>query len=339
MKARFVLSKKKVLEQYNILKDLGLKVSYSVKTNPEVSKVLEEETDCWFSIHSKNNLNYIKDKSKVWYLPQAWSKEDIKELVGLGINKFIIDNETDLKVLLEFKFESKIDLLLRMKLKENTIFTGKYYVFGFDCKELNEWISKLRDLEFIDRLGVHFHRKTHNLSEWSLKLELLDSLEEETLKKIDLMNIGGGMPAKYKNINPKTMPHIFDKIKELKEWLGEYNVELISESSRFICAPAVKLETEIKLVLGNTVIVNASVYNTAMDILLVPIKLLIEGELDKGKEYVVKGSTPCSADIFRYKVKLNSPKVGDKITFLNAGAYNFHTNFCNLNKIETVVVE
>jgi len=44
-------------------------------------------------------------------------------------------------------------------------------------------------------------------------------------------------------------------------------------------------------------------------------------------------------DIFRYKVYLNSPKVGDKIRFLNAGAYNFSSDFCNLKKLKTEIVE
>ena len=44
-------------------------------------------------------------------------------------------------------------------------------------------------------------------------------------------------------------------------------------------------------------------------------------------------------DIFRYQVYLRDPKAGDKLVFLNAGAYNFTTDFCNLEKMETVVVD
>ncbi|MBT5924699.1 decarboxylase, partial [Candidatus Woesearchaeota archaeon] len=66
--------------------------------------------------------------------------------------------------------------------------------------------------------------------------------------------------------------------------------------------------------------------------------LLVENELEKhqGEPYVIKGITPCSLDLFRYRVYLNEPKVGDKITFLNAGAYNFSTEFCDLEKLETI---
>ncbi|MBL7169437.1 MAG: decarboxylase, partial [Candidatus Aenigmarchaeota archaeon] len=44
-------------------------------------------------------------------------------------------------------------------------------------------------------------------------------------------------------------------------------------------------------------------------------------------------------DIFRYRVKLKNPKVGDKIVFLNAGGYNFTTDFCNLPKLDVEFVD
>jgi len=54
--ARFVLSKKKLLEQFKLLEDLGLKISYSYKTNKEVGNVLQEISDCDFSIHSREEI-------------------------------------------------------------------------------------------------------------------------------------------------------------------------------------------------------------------------------------------------------------------------------------------
>ena len=113
------------------------------------------------------------------------------------------------------------------------------------------------------------------------------------------------------------------------------------EPGRFIAAPAGKLITQVVGIHDNNIIVNASVYNTDMDALIVPVKLLVEGELKQGegKNYVVKGSTPCSMDLFRYRVWLFDIKVGDELVFLNAGAYNFSTNFCDLEELETEVVE
>ena len=69
---------------------------------------------------------------------------------------------------------------------------------------------------------------------------------------------------------------------------------------------------------------------------------MVEGEIgkEKGQPFVIKGISPCSMDLFRYRVYLGAePKVGDELVFLNAGAYNFSTDFCDLDKIETEIVE
>ena len=43
VEARFVLYKGRVIEQYNKLRELGVRVSYSYKTNRDVGNVLQED--------------------------------------------------------------------------------------------------------------------------------------------------------------------------------------------------------------------------------------------------------------------------------------------------------
>ena len=66
MTSKFVLSKSKVHEQYSKLKELNVKISYSWKTNPQVGKILEDKTDSWFSIHSLEEIQDIKNKRRIW---------------------------------------------------------------------------------------------------------------------------------------------------------------------------------------------------------------------------------------------------------------------------------
>ena len=332
--ARFVLSKSKVLGQYEKVRKFGF-VSYSSKTNQDVTKILEENTDSMFSVHFFNELKHLKDMSRVIFLAQAWNQSDIKKLIEGGINYFVVDNESDLDELIKFLDlnDVKINLLLRLKLKENTIKTEKYFVFGMKVETVNRRLKELKNHKNISKLGIHFHRKTQNMSEWNLTYELSKIIDWYL---VDIVNIGGGIPSVYANTNEEVIRTVFEKIKEFKEFI---NKELIIEPGRFIAAPAVKLITKIIGIHENNVIVDASVYNTDMDSLIVPVKLLIEGELKKGVPYAVKGTTPCSLDLFRYKVYLENPKVGDELVFLNAGAYNFSSDFCDLEKLETEVVE
>ena len=257
----------------------------------------------------------------------------------MGVKSFVVDNENDLQVLLD-NLDQNINLLLRMRLKEHTVHTGKHFVFGFSSSKINKLIPELKENSKINKLGVHFHRKTQNVSEWSLKEELIDSISEENFSKLDYVNIGGGIPAQYKNFRKEVVDYIFGKIKELKEFLNKKDIKMIIEPGRFIAAPAVKLECEIINSYDNNIIVNASVYNSAMDTFVAHIRLLVENEVENSKfKYTIKGFTPDSLDIFRYSVYLEKePKVGDKIVFLNAGAYNYSSNYFNLDKIQTEIV-
>ncbi len=351
-KPHFRISRSKVLEQYRKAEDISDIVSYSSKTNSEVTKILESDTDCMFSVHFENELKHIKDLSRVWFLAQAWDAEKIQSLISRGVRSFVVDNESDLDIMIEYLQENddlptRIDLMLRVKLREMTLRTEKYYVFGMGCETVNKRIRLIRSESSLDgkigSLGVHFHRKTQNMSEWRLKYDFTQMIDEDVIGMIDAVNIGGGLPSSYANTNDDVIPGIIGRIDDFRKWLKERDISMIIEPGRFIAASPARLVTHIIGIYDNNIVVDASVYNTDMDALIVPVKLKVEGELsqddDSARSYVIKGCTPCSLDLFRYRVFLKGPKVGDEIVFLNAGAYNFTTDFCDLEKLETVIVD
>lgn len=342
--AKFVLSKKKVIDKYNELKKTGLIVSYSYKTNREIGNILQKLTDSEFSIHEFVEIDMIKNKDKISFFAQAWNKEQIKEIINKGVKKFVVDNEIDLNLLLEVikKLNIKVDLSIRMKFQEHRIGSGKYFVYGLPAIKVNHIIENIKDNKNLNKIGIHIHRKSQNTTEWEIKQELEDSLNKKSLERLNFVNIGGGLPSVYKSYTAKVMPYIFDKINEAKEWLKENNIETIIEPGRFIAAPAIKLFTKIIQVQGNNIIINTTLYNCALDTLIGHHKMIIENELkpeDKGQYYLVKGNSPTRDDIFRYKVKLNNPKVGDKMVFINAGAYNYTTDFFGYKKLKTEIIE
>lgn len=345
MKARFILSKKKVIEQYNQLKSLGLHVSYSYKTNREIGNVLQNLTDCDFSVHNLEETEMIKNKKKIWFFSQAWNNGEINKILKNGVRNFIVDNEIDLNLLLNVIEERniKINLGFRMKFREHRIGSGRYFVYGLSARRVCDVLGRLKNNPFINKIGIHLHRKSQNTSEWDVVNELKDSFGKEYLDLINFVNIGGGLPIKYKTYSANILPYIFDKIKEVRDFLAKHKIEIFIEPGRFIAGPPIRLETEIIRVDENVIVLNCSIYNSAIDTVITNIRLLVEGELrehsEEGDFYLIKGNTPTRDDMFRYKVRLNKPKIGDRIIFLNAGAYNWFSDFCNLKKLETVIVE
>ena len=338
--AKFILSKKKVLEQYDKLRDLGLKVSYSYKTNKEVGKVLQDVcSDCDFSIHAKEEIEMIKEKSKIWFFTQAESEDELKEILDKGIRNFVVDNEIDLERILNVAKEigEKINLSLRMKFQEHRIGTGKYFVYGMSSKVVNEIIGRIGEEQFIDKLGIHIHRKTQNTSEWEIKSEIEDSLINESLERINFVNLGGGLPSVYRGYTSNILDYVFERLSDAKKFLDDWKIETYIEPGRFIAAPSVKLETEIIQIQESNIVINTTIYNCALDTVMTGTKMLIEGELEVGKDFLIKGNSPTRDDIFRYKVKLKNPKIGDKVVFLNAGAYNYTTDFFGYKKLKTII--
>jgi ornithine decarboxylase len=344
-KTKFFLSRKKVREQVRKL-DFFDGVCFSWKTNPDVGQVILEEGLAEFSITSKNELFQFLSSGgqisidKVWFFALAIDFNDLDEIFETGVRNFVIENVYDLEVLKNYISEKKIkiNVLLRMKLRENSVFTGKHFIFGMKTDVIKKEILELYKNDFFEKIGVHFHRKTQNVSEWNLLNEVKNSIGD-ILDKIDILNLGGGLPANYKNIHDRALIGIFEKIQNLIDYVKEFGCRVVIEPGRFIAASSLILKTKIVLIQGNCCFVDWSIFNGALDTVIANIKLNILEEVDSGERFMIKGITPDSSDIIRYSVMLNNPKVGDVITFLDAGAYNYQTNFCALEKIETVVLE
>ena len=342
--AKFILSKQKLLNQIQIIEDLNLKISYSYKTNREVGNVLQEVCNCDFSIHVKEEIDMIKDKSKIWFFVQAESEKELKEILEKGVRNFVIDNEVDLERILNVikKEITRINLSLRMKFQEHRIGSGKYFVYGMSSKKINEIIREIKDNPFIGKLGIHIHRKSQNTSEWEIRDEIENSLVKESLERINFLNFGGGLPTEYRSYTSKILVYIFEKIIQAKEFLKQHGIESYIEPGRFLAGPCIKLQTEIIQIYGRNLVLNTTIYNCALDSALLGMRMLVEKELsdsEDGEYYLLKGNSPTRDDIFRYKVKLQNPQVGDKIIFLNAGAYNYSTDFFGYKKLKTEIKE
>ena len=339
--AHFTISKQKTIQQYKDLQKHVDVVSYSAKTNYEVVPLLEE-TDAQFSIHSERALQHISRNGKTMFFPQGWTKKDIQRLIQKGVYTFILDNEPDIQTLLQtITPEHDLNILLRLRLKERSIRTGKHYVFGIYSDTLNTYIPKLLEHKGVSQVGVHAHRKSQNVSEWRLRDAFTQNIDKEYHDQIHLISMGGGIPVTYNNYTRDNTTYIKKQIQNLHDWTKQNDITLITEPGRYIAAPPGKLHTTIKHRYDNNLILDCSVFNAAMDTFVLNTRLEVEQETTKenGQPYTLKGTTPDSLDIFRYKVYLNKPEVGDTITFKNATAYNYASDFCDLPKLPTKIIK
>ena len=104
-KAKFIISRNRVLEQYDkIRKECDL-VSYSSKTNPLINSILEEKTDSLFSIHmiselENKNSEYFQTlvEEGIRFMEELAVLHDISNDTGWqGIGNIRINPETKMK--------------------------------------------------------------------------------------------------------------------------------------------------------------------------------------------------------------------------------------------------
>ena len=330
----FTIATDKVIDQYEYMQRFADTVNYSAKTNYDIIPVLEERTDAGFSVHFDHALGYIDDYQRVTFFLQGTSRDELTSLYEAGITTFVVDNEPDLALIEQWIEDANpsITLYLRMQRREHTVQTGKHYVFGLSSTTVNEAIQRLADHNA--DLGVHVHRKTQNVAEWRLSDELDNALNDTTLNTIDALNAGGGFPVQYKNYQRNTLSSIKQRFDDLKTWASTHDIDVIIEPGRIIAGPPGKLHATIINVYDDTVVLDTSVFNAAMDTFATNTRLEIVGENEDGDghAYTVKGRTPDSLDIFRYKAWLDDPERGDTLTFKNATAYNYASDFCDLQQ-------
>ena len=322
----FLVSKKEIHKRIREITSFSDETYYSYKTNPFIGDYIASNNLLPLSLNLFYSLQHLSKRAlsrSIYYL-QGEDKQLIKKIVDMGITRFVVDNEPDLSRLLEVTLPK--ELFIRVKFREHTFYTGKNFVFGISWKKLLGLI-KHYNLDRVDSLGLHFHRKTQNIGDWYITHEFKYLFPSEAHRFIQKVNIGGGIPFVYANSQPDVSTILRD-IASFRDYLHDHGLLLVIEPGRYIAAPSVKLRTRVINAYDNTLVVNASIHNAYIDTFLLNIRLRILDEQKQGYCYTIKGYTLDSLDIFRYKACFSSQKkVGDEIIFLDAGAYNFHCSF------------
>jgi len=320
----FVFSRKIIKQQHQKLKKaFNAEILYSFKTNPH-SKIIRflHELGCGFTICSIEELEQIRKMIKN---PKISFLNPGAGLSNLNIKDVVVDSESQLEKI----NKQEHNIWLRI----NTIL-DKDSLLGVSIERADEIAKK------VNLHGIHNHLKTQNtnLKLWKTNIKKLTDFAKK--HKIENINIGGGFPIPYL----KKVPSLEQIADAVKPFLSGFSITI--EPGRYIAAPSGVLLTKVRLIKKlknkNIAILDASVYNSSMDTIIMNQELpcLVANKMDKKQttEYVLRGCTPDSLDVFRKKVKLPKLHEGDIIAFMNAGAYTFASDFLSLKKPEAYFI-
>ena len=320
------------------------KVLYAVKTNPN-EKVLKQiisngVTD--FDVASINEVKLIKkikSDANMFFMHTVKSKESIaSSYFDYGVKNFALDNKDELrKILIATNYAKDLNLFVRIAISNEHAEIDLSRKFGAMPSEALGLVRLCK--ENSKKIGLSFHvgsQCMHKIS-YSKGINEIGNIIKKTKIVPDIINIGGGFPSVYPDLNPEPIINYFNEIKKALEKLKLSKLpEIICEPGRAIVAESGSTIVKVMLRKKQNLYINDGTYGSLFDAgvpnFVLPTKMITDGRLHSKKltAFSFFGPTCDSLDYMKGPFLLpNNIKEGDYIELGQLGAYGitFRTNF------------
>ena len=320
------------------------KVLYAVKTNPN-EKVLKniisngiENFDA-ASITEILLIKNIKPDAHIYFMHTVKSRDNISEAYfNLGIRDFALDTKDELIKILEATNHAKdLTLYIRIAISNEHAEIDLSRKFGAHASEALGLVRLCK--EHSNKIGISFHvgsQCMHKIS-FTKAIAEVGNIIKKTKIVPDIINVGGGFPSVYPDLNPEPLENYLD---EIKKSIAKLNLpsmpELICEPGRAIVAESGSTIVKVNLRKKQKLYINDGTYGSLFDAgvpnFILPSKMISNGRVHSKKltAFNFYGPTCDSMDFMKGPFLLpNNIKEGDYIELGQLGAYGitFRTKF------------
>ena len=320
------------------------KVLYAVKTNPN-EKVIKQIILSGiqdFDVASLNEIRLIKKikpDSNLFFMHTVKSKESISSAYfNFGVKNFALDSKDELRKILEATNQAKdLNLYVRIAVSNEHAEIDLSRKFGAAPSEALGLVRLCK--EYSKKLGISFHvgsQCMHKIS-YSKSLSEIGNLIKKTKIIPDVINVGGGFPSIYPDLNPEPLINYLDEIKKSLKKLNLSKLpEIICEPGRAIVAESGSTIVKVILRKKQNLYINDGTYGSLFDAgvpnFILPNKIITSGRIQSKKltSFSFFGPTCDSLDYMKGPFLLpNNIKEGDYIELGQLGAYGltFRTKF------------
>ena len=320
------------------------KTLYAVKTNPN-EKVLKQiilNGIIDFDVASINEIKLIKKlktEANLYFMHTVKSKNSISSAYfDFGVRNFALDNKDELRKILEATNQAKdLNLFVRIAVSNEHAEIDLSRKFGASPSETLGLVRLCK--EHAKKLGISFHvgsQCMHKIS-YSKGISEIGNIIKKTKIIPDAINIGGGFPSIYPDLNPEPLINYIEEIKKSLANLKLPNLpEIICEPGRAIVAESGSTIVKVILRKKQNLYINDGTYGTLFDAgvpnFILPNKMLSNGRIQSKKltSFSFFGPTCDSLDYMKGPFLLpNNIKEGDYIELGQLGAYGltFRTKF------------
>ena len=347
----YIFDKKKLIRQINLFNNhFNGRVLYAVKSNPSkfVIKQLSRHGVSSFDAASLNEIKLIRKvipKANIFFMNPVKSRNSIqKAYYEYNVKDFALDSLEELeKINEETNFSKKINLHLRLRIKNNSSIINMSKKFGVDKKMAPKLLKKLSQNS--EKVGLSFHvgSQCMNPNAYENAINICSEVIYESGVKLSFLNVGGGFPSSYPGFKKIPIKNYFKIIHKgfsnIKKTLSK-NIELLSEPGRSLVAESMSLIVRVELRKKDKLYINDGIYgslnNAGLRNFNYPVKIF---NRDDKKSSLVPfsfyGPTCDSLDKMKGPFFLpNSIREGDLIEIKKMGAYSFtmKTDFNDLNE-------
>ena len=320
------------------------KVLYAVKTNPneEVLKHIINNGIKNFDTASITEILLIKKlkpDAHIYFMHTIKSRNDISEAYfNLGIKDFALDTKDELIKILEATNHAKdLTLYIRIAISNEHAEIDLSRKFGAPSSEALGLVRLCK--EHANKIGISFHvgsQCMHKIS-FSKAIREVGNIIKKTKIIPDIINVGGGFPSVYPDLNPEPIENYLNEIKDsIKKLNLPITPELICEPGRAIVAESGSTIVKVNLRKKQKLYINDGTYGTLFDAgvpnFILPSRMISSGRIQSKKltAFNFFGPTCDSMDYMKGPFMLpNNIKEGDYIELGQLGAYGltFRTKF------------
>ncbi len=320
------------------------KILYAVKTNPneKIIKQIIANGVSEFDVASLSEIKLIKKiypEAKLHFMHTIKSKESIVSAYNdYNVKSFSLDSKDELRKILEATNQAKdLELFVRIAISNEHAEIDLSRKFGALPSEALGLVRLCK--QHAKKLGISFHvgsQCMHKVS-YSKGIKEISSIIKKTKILPDTINVGGGFPSIYPDLNPEPLINYMQEIKkELNNLKLNKLPEIICEPGRAIVAESGSTIVKVILRKKNNLYINDGTYGSLFDAggpnFVLPSKMIAEGRVQSKKltAFSFFGPTCDGLDYMKGPFVLpNNIKEGDYIELGQLGAYSltFRTNF------------
>ncbi|MCF8466847.1 MAG: type III PLP-dependent enzyme [Sneathiella sp.] len=284
------------------------------------------------SIREIENLLVVLPLAQLYFMHPVKSRQAINRAYGLGVRHFAFDSLDELrKIKQETGHAEDLSLLLRLSVSQAGAAYPLDNKFGATLMEAPLLLTHARQIAH--KVGVTFHVGSQCLEvdAYANAIWNIANMLEGCGVKIDMIDVGGGFPVSYPDMEPVPLQDYFDAIQKAVEECGFQDIDLFCEPGRALVAKGGAVAVRVEMRRGQSLYLNDGTYGSLFDAGQLgwsfPIELYRAGRLqscDEVSSFQLYGPTCDSID--KMKERLDLPDdvcEGDWIIFRHLGAYGY----------------